>query len=378
MIQSRMIRARFFTCVCQAALLVLLVAGCAQWNVPKKIPLPGSDDKPRTPTRLTALWTDTVLVEAGVAGFGGRLMFYGDGSDDPIVVEGELTVFGYDDSAKVKPGTVPARKFVFRAEELKKHYSKSTLGHSYSFWIPWEKVGGPQRQISLITRFKSKQGGVVMSEMTRHLLPGVTPTDDGSQPAIASGASPLPPVSQAAHQAPAAASGAVLDAGASSNTASSNPLNSAASNPSAAGRAMSTTTITLSEALGSAVQKGTAEADAVPGATASQPAPARTPAAVAATPAPADPGQIRSLVQDVVREAMADQQQSPDRFGRHRRRARIEPRLPPTRDPAATPRLPAKSPSGLTSLPPGVSSIQAARATGVLESHPQQMTPPAR
>ena len=153
-----------------------LVVGCAPLKLPHKLALPLKGDKPQPPQRITALWTDTVLVEAGVVGFGGRVMFYGRNDEDPIMVAGEMTVFAYDDTEN--PGSIatPARKFVFRSEELAKHYSKSTLGHSYSFWVPWGPVGGPKRQISLVTRFKSDAGGVVMSEMTKHFLPGVTPS----------------------------------------------------------------------------------------------------------------------------------------------------------------------------------------------------------
>ncbi len=148
-----------------------LVVGCAPLKLPKKLALPTNSDKPQVPQRITALWTDTVLVEAGIVGFGGRVMFYGRNDEDPIVVAGELTVFAYDDTDSAGANSAPARKFVFRSEELSKHYSKSSLGHSYSFWLPWGPVGGPKRQISLVTRFKSDAGGVAMSEMTHHFLP---------------------------------------------------------------------------------------------------------------------------------------------------------------------------------------------------------------
>lgn len=151
-------------------LLTSLAVGCASWKVPKSLKMPGQAEKPQTPQRVTALWTDTVLVEAGVVGFGGRVMFHGRDNEDPIMVEGELTVYAYDETQDQQANSVPARKYVFRAEDMSKHYSKSTLGHSYSFWLPWAPVGGPQRQISLIARFKSTAGGVVMSEMSKHFF----------------------------------------------------------------------------------------------------------------------------------------------------------------------------------------------------------------
>ena len=188
------------------SLLVGLIIGCAPLSLPKKLTLPGQADKPQSPLKMTALWTDTVLVEAGVAGFGGRVMFYGKSEEKPVMVEGELTVYAYDDTDDGHDNSVPARKYVFRAEELSKHYSTSSLGHSYSFWLPWGNVGGQQRQISLVARFKSKAGGVVMSEMTRHFLPGA-PGPALSKKQGLSPSGPLPArqaygVQQATHQEP--------------------------------------------------------------------------------------------------------------------------------------------------------------------------------
>jgi hypothetical protein len=48
------------------------------------------------------------------------------------------------------------------------------LGHSYSVWIPWDEVGGPQKEISLIARFTPEKGSVVVSEQTKQILPGQT------------------------------------------------------------------------------------------------------------------------------------------------------------------------------------------------------------
>src|SRR6185503_10721037 len=50
--------------------------------------------------------------------------------------------------------------------------SKSDLGASYSFFLPWDEAGGPKTEVSLICRFEPKGGGVVTGEQTRHILPG--------------------------------------------------------------------------------------------------------------------------------------------------------------------------------------------------------------
>jgi hypothetical protein len=321
-----------------------LVAGCAMFDVPDKLDLSGPSEKFETPTKMTALWTDTVLVEAGVVGFGGRVMFYGRGDEDPIKVDGELTVFAYDDTDNVKDGAVPARKYVFRAEEFSRHYSESKLGHSYSFWIPWDRVGGPQRQVSLIARFKSAKGGVVMSEMTRHLLPGAQPGATPSvQPLPATAATPpaVATVAQATHQTPVATA----------------PIQPAAELPAAAAEAgMQTTTITLSDALGPATTNQVRQELAAAAAQAQQhavPSGVAAPAAAGAGASSMAPAEIQELVRAAVQDALAanEEERSVDRFGRRKYRARIAPKLPPTRDPAPSPLHPAEPPSGLRSIP---------------------------
>jgi hypothetical protein len=96
-------------------------------------------------------------------------------------VEGSLVVYAYDDTGAGPMQTPPTRKFVFPAEQLNEHYSESMLGHSYSFWLPWDKVGGEPRHISLIARFEPLKGPPIKSEITRHILPGI-PTESYDEP----------------------------------------------------------------------------------------------------------------------------------------------------------------------------------------------------
>jgi hypothetical protein len=348
------------------ATLAGLVGGCATLDLPDKLDLGGSSEKAERPVRMTALWTDTVLVEAGVVGFGGRIMFYGRGDEDPIQVEGELTVFAYDDTENVGENAVPARKYVFRAEELAGHYSKSKLGHSYSFWIPWNRVGGPRRQVSLIARFKSAQGGVVMSEMTRHLLPGAAPEGlPVVQTQPSSQATPLPSVpqvTQAMHSFPVA-----------QQQQQQGPAPVAVSSSGG----MQTTTITMSEAMGAAARNQAQNEQVAVAARAhgmQQAAPSSTVAAPAGAvlqePARAssmEASEIRALVREAVQESLAANQegQSVDRFGRRKYRARIAPKLPPTRDPAPTPLRPATPQSVPPGTPQMVAPTGSATATSV-------------
>ncbi len=163
-------------CCLAAFACAFLLAGCAEFHMVDTLPLIERASKPKAPVRATAMWTDTILNQSrqvGVRGFGGRVMFYDADSKEPIIVDGTVTVYAFDESDPKAHLTIPKRKYVFTPEQLPDHYSKSKLGHSYSFWLPWDEVGGPPQQISLILRFEGRSGGVLMTDSSRQLLPGI-------------------------------------------------------------------------------------------------------------------------------------------------------------------------------------------------------------
>jgi hypothetical protein len=164
--------------------VLLALTGCSAWKIPENFSLPGSKPKFEVPSRMTDIWSYTVLNQpgqAGVRGFGGRLMFYNDLQETPIKVDGTLTVFAFDGQRDTVPRDTPLRKFVFLPEQLSKHHSKTKLGDSYSFWLPWDEVGGPEGQLSLITRFETRKGEVIVGAPSHQTLVGFKP--EGEAPA---------------------------------------------------------------------------------------------------------------------------------------------------------------------------------------------------
>ena len=148
------------------------------FDLDDRIPWSSNSDDPLAPKKLIAIWTDTVLHQTDkdpLRGFGGRVMFYRDESGEPCKVDGMLVVYAFRENGREPDDVKPDRKFVFPADMMERHYSKSKLGHSYSFWLPFDTVGGEQQEYSLIVRFTPKQGPIVVGEQTRHVLPGRTP-----------------------------------------------------------------------------------------------------------------------------------------------------------------------------------------------------------
>ncbi len=165
----------------------LLLAGCSPLDLNGNWSWPGGKAQSRTPARVADVWTDTVLNEpgkVGIRGFGGRVMFYDERDDKPVVVEGTLTVYAFADDDADLTNSVPEKKFIFPADKLQRHYSESSIGHSYSFWLPWDEVGQRERQISLMTRFEDHNGRVVVGRPIRKTLPGRIESPEVS-PAVA-------------------------------------------------------------------------------------------------------------------------------------------------------------------------------------------------
>ena len=79
------------------------------------------NDKPGKPDKIVALWSDTVLTQAGrppIRGFGGRLMFYEGKKEEPIKVEGTLVVYAFDETDRDANNARPDRKYVFTPQQL--------------------------------------------------------------------------------------------------------------------------------------------------------------------------------------------------------------------------------------------------------------------
>jgi hypothetical protein len=189
--------------------MLLATSGCSQLDLGEGVSWPWSKPEPETPARMVDTWTDTVLWQPGkpgMRGFGGRIMFFGEDDDDPILVDGALTVYAFDEEDP-NPDKPPEKKYIFLADKLSNHYSESKVGHSFSFWLPWDDVGGLERHISLIARFENRDGKVVMSKAAHKTLPGKQPKPEGAIDEYAGQISrmddePTGAVRQVAHQAP--------------------------------------------------------------------------------------------------------------------------------------------------------------------------------
>lgn len=187
------------------AAIAAALPGCASsFDLRKSMPWGNSDDKVHEPLKVSVFWSDEIEnradMDRGIRGFGGRLYFYGKDPDKAIKVKGDLVIYAFDETNRDPKNMVPDKKYVFPAKVLEKLYSKSQMGHSYSVWLPWDAVGGPQHEITLTARFTSEKNLMVASEPSKQLLPG-----DGQMPTpslVSTSANSAPNfVQQASYQA---------------------------------------------------------------------------------------------------------------------------------------------------------------------------------
>lgn len=189
---------------CYVCVFVLFCSlGCQFAPKPSATVWPWQKDEAKAiPDRILPVWTDSVLhqpSQPGVRGFGGRVYFYGKENTDPVEVDGNFAVYVFDADDNTSSDQKPLRKFVFTADQFKTHMSKTSMGPSYSVWIPWGEVGGPPRRLSLISRFEGREGGTTISDPTIKMLPGVPVDNPVAKTHSESAKSVTSPVSLAGH-----------------------------------------------------------------------------------------------------------------------------------------------------------------------------------
>lgn len=149
------------------------LTGCAMFDagMPKMFE---KEPEFRTPHQVIPLWSDTVLHQAGrkgQRGCGGRFMFYTGDSQEGVRVDGTITIYVWNDTQSGKQRK-PDKKYVFPAEKLQNHYSKSKVGHSYSFWIPWDQAGSNRTELTVVARFVGRDGSDITTPASTVILPG--------------------------------------------------------------------------------------------------------------------------------------------------------------------------------------------------------------
>ncbi|MDR1268110.1 MAG: hypothetical protein LBK82_01165, partial [Planctomycetaceae bacterium] len=157
-----------------------IVIGCQSNLALKRMQAknPLAKNSAKTPTKMVDVWNtyaQTTPEGKVLRGIAGRIHFYNDYKKKQAVkVDGNLTVFVFDGNEKDPAHAKPLKVYQFRSETLDKHYAfKKPLGHGYDFFLPFDEIGGEEKNLCVMTRFDDRlEQALVLSHPVVTVLKG--------------------------------------------------------------------------------------------------------------------------------------------------------------------------------------------------------------
>jgi hypothetical protein len=173
-----------------APLLAFLVCGCASTGFFK----PGKEEYPKAGPKnpvvhVMAMWqpaTGVGLDNRTCRGFAGQAFFVAAESPTPAQIDGDVSIYLFDDQGKPEERTKPIHIFQFEAKDWKNHARKGQLGVTYAVFIPYTRKGMHAANCSLMVSYTPRGGGPTLkSEMVNVDIPGTKAQTDevGDEPA---------------------------------------------------------------------------------------------------------------------------------------------------------------------------------------------------
>ena len=106
-------------------------------------------------------------------GFAGQIFFFTRGLPTPVVANGEVEIFVFDDQGTPEEQTKPLHEFEFTPEAWTHLLHETQLGPAYSLFVPYPRKGRHEAHCALLVRLKPANGPMVASDMAYVTLPGV-------------------------------------------------------------------------------------------------------------------------------------------------------------------------------------------------------------
>ncbi len=155
-------------------LLVSLCAGCVTTG---PLPLPKWDAPPKGQVaQVMPLWADGIAVQSDpmqggrpVPGLAARVYLFGPDLGQPLVADGTLIVYQYDDLQPPSDDQLPREVWTLDKASLEKLLKKDALGWGYNLWLPWSSYNPAIRKVGLVICYRPEKGMDAWSG--QHILP---------------------------------------------------------------------------------------------------------------------------------------------------------------------------------------------------------------
>ncbi|MBS0264808.1 MAG: hypothetical protein JSS02_22930 [Planctomycetes bacterium] len=165
------------------ALLLLTLAGCSNSGLFKfaKHQFPKTGQK-NPVIRVLGIWEPASGMNQGKTcrGFSAQIMFFGQNSDTPAQVDGDVRIYVFDDQGDEEEQAQPIHQFDYPAETWNAFLFNGPLGATYSVFVPYTRPGVHEAKCSLRIRYTPKKGFPAYSDMVSVVLPGNKKFDDDS------------------------------------------------------------------------------------------------------------------------------------------------------------------------------------------------------
>lgn len=164
-----------------ALALLLFAAGCSTTSVFERLRV-GKASPENPAIEVVCLWQPakgTGQNGLPTRGMAGQIMFFTRGSAAPVVADGDVRIYEFDDQGTADEVRKPIHQFDFLAADWQNFHSQGTLGPCYNIFIPYVKSGHKQVEVTMQVRFTPKGAPTLYSDMTSVTLPGtIDATDD--------------------------------------------------------------------------------------------------------------------------------------------------------------------------------------------------------
>ena len=161
--------------------------GCTTFHVPfeKKIPKASAADPV---VQVLCLWQQAEGRDPEgypCKGFSGQILFLSNKAATPVQCDGDVRIYLFDDQGDTEAQAKPLRQFDFDSGSWDVHLTKTSLGPTYSVFVPYVRRGVKDANCALRVRLKPKSGPVVFSDLSN------MPLNGNKKPVMGENAKPL-------------------------------------------------------------------------------------------------------------------------------------------------------------------------------------------
>lgn len=168
-----------------AALCLTILSGCQSLDM--GVMRPGRsipEATPRDPVReVVCLWEPGEglgLDGQPARGFAGQMLFFTAGNPDPVRVDGDVSIFVFDNLGTVEEQAKPIHQFDFSSEAWNTYLRDTNVGAAYQLFIPYTRKGGYSADCVLRVRVTPENGLPVYSKMSTIHLSGLRRPDEST------------------------------------------------------------------------------------------------------------------------------------------------------------------------------------------------------